>query len=187
MSDQWRFAHHYHSMWETFFYIAVGWIILLVGFWWRFFFQNYQTTQNLQTLQQTIDSQNLIAENNKKLAWYNKLLLVKQLNDTSKNLPWSEQIPKVVDMLNDIQKVDSSSSDSIVLSDFSISLDKVSLRGKVTNLRMLYVNKANFSSLIDRFLKLDFIKNMSIQNYQKNWLYYDFALNADVDILGEKK
>ncbi|HCB51098.1 TPA: hypothetical protein DEP21_00690 [Patescibacteria group bacterium] len=115
-----------------------------------------------------------------------KLQAVKELEGNySEDIPWSTHIQKVIAMLGDIKNLDMSQDETLVLSDFNVSLDKLSVRGKVSNLLLLYYTSAEkgMTSLIDRFKKLDFISDMRIKNYTKNkdTGFFSFVLEANVN------
>jgi len=59
---------------------------------------------------------------------YDKFLLVKDLEDNSVDMPWFEHIPKILAIFEDLKSLDASSSDTIILSDFKVSLDEISLK-----------------------------------------------------------
>ena len=99
-------------------------------------------------------------------------------------MPRSDYITKVVKMLEDIKQVDTSTTDTILLSDFNVSMDKITLKGQVSNLLLLYYSNVSkgVRSLIDRFSSLDFVKNIRIQTYDRvgDNNYYEFVLEANV-------
>lgn len=117
---------------------------------------------------------------------YNKLWLVRELLNETKYMPWSKHIPILVDMLLDLQNIDTSSRDKIVLSDFRVSLEEIELKGEVSRLLLLYYTskERGFTGLIDRFRDLDFVENIRIQTYIKDEKegLYEFALFANVVI-----
>lgn len=43
-------------------------------------------------------------------------------------MPWSDHITQIIAMLEDMKKVDTSTTDSIILSDFNVSFDKITLK-----------------------------------------------------------
>ena len=43
-------------------------------------------------------------------------------------MPWSDHISKMITMLEDLKHVDVSTTDTIVLSDFNVSMDKITLK-----------------------------------------------------------
>jgi uncharacterized protein YlbG (UPF0298 family) len=83
-----------------------------------------------------------------------------------------------------MKKVDTSTTDSIILSDFNVSFDKITLKWQVSNLLLLYYSNANkgIISLIDRFSDLDFVKNIRIQSYDRisESNFYEFVLEANI-------
>ena len=99
-------------------------------------------------------------------------------------MPWAKHIAQMIDMLEDMKNIDASSTDTVVLSDFNVSLDKITLKGQVSNLLLLYYSNAsrNVLSLIDRFSGLDFVQNIRIQTYDRvgDNNYYEFVLEANV-------
>ena len=92
-------------------------------------------------------------------------------------------------MLEDLKRVQSGTPDTIVLSDFNVSLDKISLKGKVSDLKVLYASQSGTPSLLDRFSALDFIKDIHIQTYDQvgDNGYFEFVLTANVVTDGTSK
>ncbi len=140
--------------------------------------------QNIADKRAMVEEQNAQLDAYKLLTGYNKLQAVKILEEKQTNMPWSDHISQMITMLEDIKKIDTSSTDTIVLSDFNVSLDKITLRGQVSNLLLLYYSNSakGVKSLIDRFSSLDFIKNIRIQTYDRvaETNYYEFVLEANV-------
>ena len=99
-------------------------------------------------------------------------------------LPWSNYITQIVAMLEDLKHTDMSSNDGILLSDFNVSMDKITLKWQVSDLELLYhsQNSTDAQSLIDRFSGLDFVQNIRIQTYDRidDTNYYEFVLEANV-------
>lgn len=120
----------------------------------------------------------------KSLTGYNKLQAVKILEEKQITTPWSDHITKMIAMLEDIKQVDTSTTDTIALSDFNVSMDKITLKWQVSNLLLLYYSSPDkgIRSLIDRFSSLDFVKNIRIQTYDRvgDNNYYEFVLEANV-------
>ncbi|MDR2415421.1 MAG: hypothetical protein LBD75_02155 [Candidatus Peribacteria bacterium] len=99
-------------------------------------------------------------------------------------MPWSDHIQAVMHIFDAVLGVDVAETRNIVLSDFSISLEEISVKGYVSNLRILYnsPSSAPNTSLIERFEKLDFLSDISIKNYEKaeDGIGYNFVLTAKV-------
>lgn len=119
-------------------------------------------------------------------------MAVKQLEQSAESMLWSEHIPKVINMLEDIQNVDYSEGEAITLSDFSVNLENISLKGRVSNLLLLYrtAPEKNFTGLFDRFSSLDFVDNIRAQTYDTTETndsgaytdkFFEFMLQADVN------
>lgn len=173
-----------HSRWKTYFQIL---LIILALFLLVFsylkidiFFMN----QKIADKRDVLSKQTVQLESYKLLTGYNKLQAVKILEEKQLTMPWSDHITKVIAMLEDLKKVDTSTTDTIVLSDFNVSLDKITLKWQVSNLLLLYYSNApkGIRSLIDRFSSLDFVKNIRIQTYDRvsDNNYYEFVLEANV-------
>jgi hypothetical protein len=110
--------------------------------------------------------------------------LVKKLENENGQMPWSDHIQAVMNIFDAVLNVDTTETRNIVLSDFSISLEEISVRGYVSNLRILYYSptSAPNTSLIERFEGLDFLSDISIKNYEKaeDDIGYNFVLTAKV-------
>lgn len=173
-----------YSKWKIYFQILLVVLGLsLVAFAYLkvdMFLMNQQITDKRVTL----EDQTKELESYKLLTGYNKLQAVKILEAKQTTMPWSDHITKVIQMLEDLKQVDTSTTDTIVLSDFNVSLDKITLKGQVSNLALLYYSDATkgVRSLIDRFSSLDFVKNIRIQTYDRvgDNNYYEFVLEANV-------
>jgi len=131
-------------------------------------------------LLETQDQELQISQN---MSWHYKLLAVKQLEQEYRSIPWSEHIPKIIAMLEDIKNIDTSESETIVLSDFKVSLDSISVKGKVSRLWLLYYNNPdkNIKALLDKFSELGFLEDIRVQTYEKvEGAGYEFVLDAKV-------
>ena len=116
---------------------------------------------------------------------FEKFSLAKKLENENYQMPWSDHIEKVSKILEDVSDVGEWSY-NIVLEDFQISLESISLKGSVSSLRVLYnmSNNANAKKpLLERFQELEFLKDIAIQTYdKKDWeLWYSFVLTAKVE------
>jgi len=140
--------------------------------------------QTIADKRDVLSGQTAQLESYKSLTGYNKLQAVKILEERQTSMPWSDHITKVIQMLEDIKKIDTNTTDTIVLSDFNVSLDKITLKGQVSNLLLLYYSNASkgIRSLIDRFSSLDFVQNIRIQTYDRvgDNNYYEFVLEANI-------
>jgi len=140
--------------------------------------------QNIADKRVMVEEQTKELDSYKLLTGYNKLQAVKILEEKQVTMPRSEYITKVIAMLEDIKQVDTSTTDTIALSDFNVSMDKITLKGQVSSLLLLYYSNTSkgIRSLIDRFSSLDFVKNIRIQTYDRveESNSYEFVLEANV-------
>lgn len=131
-----------------------------------------------------VEEQTQQLESYKLLTGYNKLQAVKILEESQITMPRSDHIVQMITMLEDIKKIDTNTTDSIMLSDFNVDLDKITLKWQVSNLLLLYYSNPTkgMISLIDRFSSLDFVQNIRIQTYDRvgENNYYEFVLEANV-------
>jgi len=149
------------------------------------------------TNQKITDQRIILDQQKQELAWYEtltgyiKLSALKQLETETDTMPWAERINKVIEMLNELQNLTSNQSETISLSDFKVSLDTISVRGKVSSLLLLYYNnpEKHIVSLLDRFEQLDFIKDIKIKTYDKDATdnTFGFVLEAKVTDNGTTK
>lgn len=158
-------------------------ILVVLGFaflkWYGFFLN-----QQIKDQQVIVDEQSQVEDTYKSLTGYNKLQAVKLLETQQEEMPRSDHINKVIQMLQDLQKVQSTTTETIILSDFKVSLEKISLKGQVSNLLLLYYSDPSkgIISLLDRFSQLDFIQDIRVQTYDKvgDANYFQFILEANV-------
>ncbi len=140
--------------------------------------------QNITDKRIVVEDQWKQLESYKLITGYNKLQAVKILEEKQVTMPWSDHISKMIAMLEDMKQIDTSTTDTIALSDFNVSLDKITLKGQVSNLLLLYYSNPakGVKSLIDRFSSLDFVRNIRIQTYDRvgDNNYYQFVLEANV-------
>lgn len=178
--DQFRSKREY-----IFKFLVIVFIAVLAGYIY-FLASNYIVNQKIKNNQETLNKQNIDLEKYKQSTWYNKLYLIRELEKSSQSMPRSEHIPKIISILEDLKSVDPSwtwENDSIILSDFKVNLNEISLKWRVSNLKLLYYNSPwwKFKALIDRFQDLDFIEDMKIKTYDKIWeKYFEFVLNGKI-------
>lgn len=165
--------------------------VLVIAVLGRVFFKGYGFFINQQITDQkkVLADQTKIEDSYKLLTGYNKLQAVKSLESKQSDIPWSDHINKVIQMLENIKSVQS--NNSIVLSDFKVDLNKISLKGQVSSLALLYYSnpQQKVVGLLDRFSQLDFIKDIRIQTYDKvaDTGVFEFVLEANVINDGNSK
>ena len=116
--------------------------------------------------------------------WYIKFLAVKSLEDKTAWMLRYERIEKISEILEDLRNMndDEDSESTLILSDFYVSLEEISLRWIVFSLKELYYTSASgkIKSVLDRFESLDFIDKMVIKEYNHVNDWFEFTLFANV-------
>ncbi len=168
---------------EKIFRFLVVLLILAIAALWYLKVDTYLNQKNMDEQKVVLAEQEEELSQYKNVTSYDKFLLINDLEEKSVDMPRFEHIPKILAIFEDLKNLDSSSSDTIILSDFKVSLDSISLKGTVSSLRALYYNSptGKFKSLLDRFEWLDFIEDMTIKSYEKvGEKYFEFVLDAKV-------
>lgn len=173
------------NKWKSYFKFML--VLIWIVFAWYVYLRvdTFLLERKISNEKEILDAQNKQLEISQNVAEHEKLAAIRKLENSISSIPWSEHIPKVIEMLEDLKAVDSSESETIVLSDFVVTLDTISLKGKVSSLPLLYLNseKRNYTSLLNKFAELDFVDNLRIQSYEKEWRRdFEFVLDANVII-----
>jgi len=181
----------FHSRRKTYFRLLLILLLIAIGEFIFFKGSMFFTNQKITDQQLVLDKQNTELAGYGTLTGYIKLSAIRQLETETNTMPWAERINKVIEMLNELQNLTSNQTETISLSDFKVSLDSISLRGKVSSLLLLYYSnpEKNIVSLLDRFEQLDFIKDIKIKTYDKDTTdnTFGFVLEAKVTNDGTTK
>lgn len=145
--------------------------------------------KNIQDKDTTLAEQNISLENYKSLTGFTKLMAVKELEGKYDEIPRSTHIKKVITMLEEIRNLDQSWDETLVLSDFNVDLQKISVKWRVSNLILLYYSnqERGIISLIDRFKNLDFIENLYIKNYTRDNDDNSFSFVLEANVIKDGK
>ncbi|MFA7717391.1 MAG: hypothetical protein WC875_01645 [Candidatus Absconditabacterales bacterium] len=174
----------FHSRRKVYFQVILGLFVLSILGYLFFLGDGFLVRQTIASQNKVLKEQTAIADSYKALTGYNKLQAVKLLEGQQAEIPRSDHIKKVIQMLEDIKDVQGGGSGSIILSDFKVGLDSISLKGQVSSLLLLYYSNAEkgIVSLLDRFSQLDFINNIRVQTYDRvgESGYFQFVLEANV-------
>lgn len=159
-------------------------ILVILVLWWLWIsFLTFAKTRELKSIQDTIQEKQEILEKNEASPGYKKFLAIKALEKKHNGMYWFERIEKIYNIFEELKNVDSESDDDIELSDFYVSLEEVSLKWTVWELKNLYFTNASWKmkALIDSFQKLEFIDKMTIREYNKSDDdRFEFVLFANV-------
>ena len=113
-------------------------------------------------------------------------MAVKSLETRTAGMYRYERIEKISEILEDLRNMNNDEegweTSSLILSDFYVSLEEISLRWIVSSLKELYYTSASWKikSVLDRFESLDFIDKMVIKEYSNVGDWFEFTLFANV-------
>ena len=99
-------------------------------------------------------------------------------------MPRSERIDTIVSVLQELKDVSYEWSNSIRLFDFTVDLERMTLKWEVSNIALLYHSSEarGYVSLIDTFKNLDFVEEVSIKQYTTVGWLVSFTLVANLTL-----
>lgn len=159
--------------------VLIIWLFILIGI----KSYNFVINKMIERNKVIITEQNNALEQYKQNSEIKKRLFIENFSHNFNEVSRSKHILQVLEIFESLKDVDDSENETVILSDFKVSLSEVELKWTVSDLKILYYNSPNgkFKALIDRFTSLSFIEEMSIKRYEKNWLgYFEFSLSANV-------
>ena len=130
--------------------------------------------QGISDKQNQISS--LLADEN-----FSHYLYIQDLESKTSRIPWSDYVHRILEILDTIKLVEESRG-GVQLSEFKVDLEKLSLNGEVSNLKVLYGNRFGSGGLLDKFNGLDFLSDISVRKYEKSeeGPTFKFTLSANV-------
>lgn len=173
----------YHSSRKSFCYLLGVIVLAMLGAYGYFRVYAYRAeTKTLQAKQEQIATTQQVLESKGAEEDFIKLALARNIEQEQTKIKRAEHIKLLIQIIQEIQDTNYVGSNAITLSDFQVDTEKLSLKGKVTNLILLYhsLPERNYISLIDRFVNLDFTESVSIKEYQKVGDIIEFTLHADI-------
>ncbi|USN57397.1 MAG: hypothetical protein H6766_02935 [Candidatus Peribacteria bacterium] len=113
-------------------------------------------------------------------AQYQKISFAQELYQEAKDLPWSEHITALIEVLQSVQNINSTNG-TIELYDFTVNLDSIEISGRTSSLALLYYPKSDTrEGLISAVSELPFLDDIRIQTYLKADDMYEFTLYATI-------
>lgn len=155
-------------------------VVLLLALMGRYGYMRWyvrQTSGQLEVFQQQKVAKDAQLAQIKSSPNYKKLQTAVALNRTLTQVPWSQQIRIIRNLLSILDRY---STDQIQLSDFQVTLEKIALKGKVSDLSLVYGS----GGVIDTFIRPNLVKNLQIQKYQRLDQFFDFTLQALINVDG---
>jgi len=170
------------SSWLSFFYIILSLFFITVWLWGYLKVDIFLTERKITEQESLLASQDAQLQVSQMMTGFEKLYVARQIEQSYQTIPRSEHISQVIKMLEEVKNIDTNDSETIVLSDFNVTLDSVSLKWKVSKLWLLYYTNPDrkITALLDKFTNLDFLYDIRIQNYEKKDGGFEFVLDAKV-------
>jgi len=170
-TQSWR--RHYYLL-LTLFLLGIWAMGALYGYSYYLQRQSSVLDQGISDKQNQISS--LLADEN-----FSHYLHIQDLESKTSRIPWSDYVHRILEILDTIKSVEESRG-GVQLSEFKVDLEKLSLNGEVSNLKVLYGNRFGSGGLLDKFNGLDFLSDISVRKYEKSeeGSTFKFTLSANV-------
>lgn len=156
---------------------AVGVLAYFYGF-------AYVKQIGISWLEKEIQIQNQNIDHFYQNTGFKEFLAVKELESTRSHLPWSDYVEKILSILAKVKGVEEGRENKLILSDFKVNLQELSLNGVASTLKTLYSSPDGGSgfSLLDEFNNLEFLKDITIRKYERgeDVRGFKFTLSANV-------
>lgn len=169
--------------WKTRYYFLLILFIVAIGVLCYFYGSSYLKQRALIGLEQEIQIQNQDVDRFYQNTGFKEFLAVKELEASRTHLPWSDYIEKILSILAKVRSVEEWRG-NVLLSDFKVTLEELSLNGIAANLKTLYLapNSGSGFSLLDEFNNLEFLRDITIRKYEKSedTRGFKFTLSAKV-------
>ena len=115
---------------------------------------------------------------------FNEFLAVKELESTRTHLPWSTYINKILEILDKVKSVEKDDENNVILSDFKVNLQELSLNGVVKSLKTLYNGTW---ALLERFQDLEFLQDITVRKYERGSDYNGFAFTLSAKVVNDAR
>lgn len=169
--------------WKSRYYLLLFLFLGAIGVLFYFYGVSYFQERNMVWLEQEIQIKNQDIDRFYQNTGFKEFLAIKELDATRNHLPWSDYIEKILSILAKVKGVEEWRG-NVLLSDFKVNLEELSLEGIVGNLKALYLAPSGGSSLslLDEFNGLEFLKDITIRKYEKSegTRGFKFTLSAKV-------
>lgn len=164
--------------WEIIQYMLVVVVVVMI---WHICYNQYLIRYELKN---TITSKNneiakkeTDMELEKKSPTYIKYMASKTLYEKTKNINWTLTINNLISIITDIKNLwQTEKWLELEIDNFDVNVDEIKLAWKVWYLKALYKD----GWIIDKFIWLPFVDHLNIPNYQKEWMFIRFDLNAKI-------
>lgn len=165
------------NKWQWVFYMFCAAIVIVCSLRWYNYYLVFTKNKEIQIMTNEINSKILEIKTMKKEEKLSKYLQAKYIDTNYKVESRSKVILALIDILKNLESL-AKNNKHIVLSDFSVNEDSISLNWKISDLTVVY----DENGLIDQFLNLDFINHLNIPSYSIDGKDYNFSLSAKINL-----
>lgn len=160
---------------EVWFYIFLLLFLAQLSRWGYNYFQIFKLKEEKNAIKKEFSLKENKLEKLSSNKKYKKYEVVKFLQKEYDGFSWNEAFESLISIFDTLKNL-WEKSNSLVLNDFKVDMEKVDIKGKVIDLENMYKN----SGIIDKISSLDFIESFSIPSYEKEGRFYKFNLDAKI-------
>ncbi len=157
-------------------WIFIFWFFVWILLYWYNRYQIWDLDNKISNLNQSIDNKEDEYANITSGYDYQRIETAMYFYDNRSDVSWINNITSLIWVFDTVSSI--GDWQEIVLEDFSVDMNNVSLRGSISELDLVYSDWW----LIDEFVELDFIEEVNIPSYSKRNDYYNFDLSSKIKI-----
>lgn len=133
-----------------------------------------EVTERLLVLEGEIAQQQDVLIQERRSEQYMKFKVAQALVQQHDATSWERILTELIGLFDTLQR--SGATDTLLLDDFTFYADKVTLRGRVSSIRQIYIT----DGLLDRMAALPFVVRMDVPFYREVGRAYEFILEATI-------
>lgn len=172
--------------WKLRYYLLL--ILFIGGIWLLGYFYafSYLKQRAIFGIEHEIQSQQDLIDQLYQNSGFKEFFAVKELEKSRTHLPWSVYINDILSILAKVKEVEEGRG-NVMLSDFKVNLQEISLNGVVGNLKTLYTSSNGNTSLLESFNSLEFLKDITIRKYERGTTTRGFAFTLSAKVVNDAR
>lgn len=174
------------KVWKRRYYLL---LILFIGGIWvlgYFYAFSYLKQRAIVGVEYEIQSQQETVDQLYQNTGFKEFLAVKELEKNRTHLPRSTYINDILSILAKVKGVEEWRG-NVMLSDFKVNLEELSLEGVVGNLKTLYTSSNGTPSLLESFNGLEFLRDITIRKYERGTTTRGFAFTLFAKVVNDAR
>lgn len=172
--------------WKLRYYLLLSLFIAGIGVLAYFYGYSYLKKGEITWFEQKIKSEQETINQLYLNSGFKEFIAVKELEKNKTNLPRSTYINKILSILAKVKGVEEWRG-NVMLSDFKVNLEELSLNGIVGNLKVLYTSTNGSPSLLDNFNSLEFLRDITIRKYERGTETRGFAFTLSAKVINDAR